>query len=401
MSLTDVKVRNARPTGKVTRLSDSDGLYLEVRTTGAKIWRYRFYLPDGKDSRYTIGEYPAVSLSEARAERDRVRELVKKGVNPTDARRQNKELEKAEAANTFKTVALEWIEKKRPTWTHGTCKQVESFLAINCYPAFGDKPIRDIAAHEILAVLRRMEQRGSVSSALKVRQWCSAIFCYAVATLRADNDPAAALKGAIIPLKTQNSRCLTSDELRKYFSAAIAYTGHPQTRYCLLLLPFVFLRQGELRGGRWSEMSFDEKLWTIPAGRMKMKRPHSVPLTTTTQIIFKKLQGVTGDNELMFPRVKNPLAPLSATTVNRAIEYLGFPSKQITSHDFRATASTTLYEAGFRREIIEKQLAHAEMNRVVAAYNHAEYMQERREMMEFYDNWLNSFMPESLNAPDT
>ncbi len=401
MSLTDVKVRNARPTGKVTRLSDSDGLYLEVRTTGAKIWRYRFYLPDGKDSRYTIGEYPAVSLSEARAERDRVRELVKKGVNPTDARRQNKELEKAEAANTFKTVALEWIEKKRPTWTHGTCKQVESFLAINCYPAFGDKPIRDIAAHEILAVLRRMEQRGSVSSALKVRQWCSAIFCYAVATLRADNDPAAALKGAIIPLKTQNSRCLTSDELRKYFSAAIAYTGHPQTRYCLLLLPFVFLRQGELRGGRWSEMSFDEKLWTIPAGRMKMKRPHSVPLTTTTQRIFKKLQGVTGDNELMFPGVKNPLAPLSATTVNRAIEYLGFPSKQITSHDFRATASTTLYEAGFRREIIEKQLAHAEMNRVVAAYNHAEYMQERREMMEFYDNWLNSFMPESLNAPDT
>ncbi|EOC0143753.1 tyrosine-type recombinase/integrase [Cronobacter sakazakii] len=401
MSLTDVKVRNARPTGKVTRLSDSDGLYLEVRTTGAKIWRYRFYLPDGKDSRYTIGEYPAVSLSEARAERDRVRELVKKGVNPTDARRQNKELEKAEAANTFKTVALEWIEKKRPTWTHGTCKQVESFLAINCYPAFGDKPIRDIAAHEILAVLRRMEQRGSVSSALKVRQWCSAIFCYAVATLRADNDPAAALKGAIIPLKTQNSRCLTPDELRKYFSAAIAYTGHPQTRYCLLLLPFVFLRQGELRGGRWSEMSFDEKLWTIPAGRMKMKRPHSVPLTTTTQRIFRKLQGVTGDNELMFPGVKNPLAPLSATTVNRAIEYLGFPSKQITSHDFRATASTTLYEAGFRREIIEKQLAHAEMNRVVAAYNHAEYMQERREMMEFYDNWLNSFMPESLNAPDT
>lgn len=132
-----------------------------------------------------------------------------------------------------------------------------------------------------------------------------------------------------------------------------------------------------------------------------MKRPHSVPLTTTTQRIFRKLQGVTGDNELMFPGVKNPLAPLSATTVNRAIEYLGFPSKQITSHDFRATASTTLYEAGFRREIIEKQLAHAEMNRVVAAYNHAEYMQERREMMEFYDNWLNSFMPESLNAPDT
>ena len=400
MSLTDVRIRNARPTGKTFKLSDSDGLYLEVRTTGAKIWRYRFYLPNGKDSRYTIGEYPGVSLSDARAERDRVRELVRKGVNPTAARREDVIKAQAEADNTFKTVALEWIEKKRPTWTPGTCQQVESFLAINCYPAFGDKPIRDVTAHEILAVLRGMEERGSVSSALKIRQWCSAIFCYAVATLRAEADPAAALKGAVIPHKVQNSRCLTHDELRKYFAAASAYTGHPQTRLCLLLLPFLFVRQGELRRGRWEEMDLQGNLWTIPGQRMKMKRPHSVPLTPITRQLFEKLHALTGDKPLMFPGIKKPTEPLSDSTVNRAIEYLGFPSKQITSHDFRATASTTLYEAGFRREVIEKQLAHSESNRVVAAYNHAEYLPERREMMAFYEGWLAGFMPAPVADPD-
>lgn len=401
MNLTDVKIRNARPSSKTLKLSDSDGLYLEVRTTGAKIWRYRFYMPSGKDSRYTIGEYPEVSLSDARNERDRVRELVKKGINPTDARREDGERAKVEAANTFKSVSLEWIEKKRPTWTPGTCKQVESFLATNCYPVFGDKPIRDVTAHEILGVLREMEGRGSVSSALKIRQWCSAIFCYAVATLRAESDPAAALKGAVIPHKVENSRCLTHPELRKYFASGTVYTGHPQTRICLLLLPFLFVRQGELRKGRWSEMDFDNNLWTIPAERMKMKRPHSVPLTPITRRLFEKLRALTGDGELMFPGIKKPLEPLSSSTVNRAIEYLGFPSKLITSHDFRATASTTLYEAGFRREVIEKQLAHAESNRVVAAYNHAEYLPERREMMAFYENWLSGFMPQPVSAPDT
>lgn len=401
MSLTDVKIRNARATGKTFKLSDSDGLYLEVRPTGAKIWRYRFYLPNGKDSRYTIGDYPGVSLSDARAERDRVRELVRRGINPTAARRDDEERAQAEAANTFKTVALEWIEKKRPTWTEGTHQQVKSFLAINCYPAFGDKPIRDVTAHEILTVLRGMEQRGSVSSALKVRQWCSAIFCYAVATLRAESDPAAALKGAVIPQKVENSRCLTHDELRKYFAAASVYTGHPQTRLCLLLLPFLFVRQGELRNGRWEEMDWQDNLWTIPGKRMKMNRPHSVPLTATTRRLFEKLYALSGDKELMFPGIKKPLNPLSDSTVNRAIEYLGFPSKQITTHDFRATASTTLYEAGFRREVIEKQLAHAESNRVVAAYNHAEYLKERREMMEFYDAWLTGFMPGNAGDPDT
>ena len=396
MKLTDAKIRNIKPGAKVFKLTDDAGLYLEVRPTGAKIWRYRFYLPSGKDSRYTIGEYPTVSLSDARVERDRVRDLVRRGINPTEARKNERARAIAEAANTFKAVALEWIEKKRPTWTPGTCQQVESFLSINCYPAFGEKPIREITSHEILAVLRKMERRGSVSSALKVRQWCSAIFCYAVATLRADADPAAALRGAIIPHKTENSRCLTPDELRQYFAGVAGYNGYPQTKICLLLLPFLFVRQGELRRGTWEEVNWDENLWVIPAHRMKMKRSHSVPLTAYTRSLLEQLKSLGRNNPLMMPGIKRPVEPLADGTINRAIEYMGFPSKQITSHDFRATASTTLYEAGFRREVIEKQLAHSESNRVVAAYNHAEYLPERREMMQFYEDWLKQFMPGHL-----
>lgn len=393
MPLTDTKVKNAKPQDKPYSLQDGQGLYLEVRPTGAKFWRYRYWLTPTKDGRYTIGQYPAISLAEARKEREWAREQVKKGLSPTDVRRHEKQQNIAEAANTFRLVAKEWIEKKRPTWTKGTCTQVESFLAINCYEAFGDKPIRDVTAHEILSVLKAMEKRGSVSSALKVRQWCSAIFCYAVATLRADSDPAAALKGAIITPKTQNSRCLSREELSQYFGALSEYRGHPQTRLALMLLPFTFVRQGELRNGVWGEVNFDERLWIIPEQRMKMKRQHSVPLTRTTIKLMKQLKAVCGDNPLMVPGISNPRIPLGNTTINRAIEYLGFPSKYITSHDFRATASTTLYEMGYRREIIEKQLAHAESNRVVAAYNHAEYLQERREMMQVYDDWLCGFIP--------
>ncbi|EGG0215501.1 integrase arm-type DNA-binding domain-containing protein [Salmonella enterica] len=395
MPLTDTKVKNAKPQDKPYSLQDGQGLYLEVRPTGAKFWRYRYWLTPTKDGRYTIGQYPTISLAEARKEREWAREQVKKGLSPTDVRRHEKQQNIAEAANTFRLVAKEWIEKKRPIWTKGTCTQVENFLAINCYEAFGDKPIRDVTAHEILSVLKAMEKRGSVSSALKVRQWCSAIFCYAVATLRADSDPAAALKGALIPPKTQNSRCLTHDELRQYFSALSVYRGHPQTRLVLTLLPFTFVRQGELRNGVWSEVDFDERLWIIPDHRMKMKRSHSVPLTSTTIKLMKQLKAVCGDNPLMAPGISNPRVPLGNTTINRAIEYLGFPSRFITSHDFRATASTTLYEMGYRREIIEKQLAHAENNRSVAAYNHAEYLQERREMMQVYDDWLCGFIPEN------
>lgn len=395
MPLTDTKAKNAKPQDKPYSLQDGNGLYLDIRPSGSKYWRYRGWLTPTKDVRYTIGEYPTVSLAEARKEREWAREQIKRGLSPTDVRKREKLLHMAEAANTFELVAREWIEQKRPTWVEGTTEQVETFMAINCYPVIGALPIREVTAHHILGILKGMERRGSASSALKVRQWCSAIFCYAVATLRADSDPAAALKGAVAKPRTEHSRCLPEDELREYFQRLSEYTGAPQTRIALMLLPFTFVRQGELRKGFWSEINTDENLWVIPAERMKMRRPHSVPMTTTISRLFKELRAVTGGGSLMLPGVYRRDQPLADSTINRAIEYLGFPAKKITSHDFRATASTTLYEMGYRREVIEKQLAHAEGNRVVAAYNHAEYMTERREMMQVYDDWLSQFMPQS------
>lgn len=390
MPLTDTKIKNARPQEKPYTLQDGQGLYLEVRPSGAKFWRYRFWLTPTKDGRYTIGEYPSVSLSDARKEREWAREQVKLGHNPTDVRKRQKQQNVAEASNTFKLVAAEWIERKAHTWKQATKEQVESFLAINAYPAFGDKAIRDVTAHEILAMLRGMEKRGSVSSALKVRQWCSAIFCYAVATLRADTDPAAALKGAIIPKRIKHSRALEAEEITDFYSRITEYKGLTATKTILQLLPYVFVRQVELRSAEWSEFDLEKGLWVIPADKMKMGRIHSVPLCPTAVDLIMSLKPVTGKGKYLFPNVKNPAMVMSESTINRAIEYLGYPSKHLTAHDFRATASTRLHEMGFRHDVIERQLAHVEQNRVVAAYNHAEYMPERREMMQKWGEWLDA-----------
>ncbi|MDC9591235.1 tyrosine-type recombinase/integrase [Xenorhabdus sp. XENO-10] len=390
MPLTDTKIKNAKPKDKPYNLPDGNGLYLEVRPTGGKFWRYRFWLTPTKDGRYTIGEYPYIGLADARKERDWAKEQVKKGFNPTEVRKQKKHLVEIEKGNTFKAIALEWIEKKEANWEGGTLEQVKTFLDKNCYPAFGDKPIKEVSAHDILKVLKLMEARGSASSALKIRQWCSAIFCYAVSTLRAEYDPAATLKGAIIRPKTKHSRCLPNEEIKLYFDRLEKARVYSQTKLALGLLPFVFVRQAELRQATWDEIDFDNKIWVIKAERMKMKRSHSVPLTARMVATFRKLEVLFGDNEqgLIFPGVNTPNKPLGESTLNRAIEYMGFGSKYITCHDFRATASTTLYEMGFRREVIEKQLAHAEQNRSVAAYNHAEYLNERREMMEAWEKHL-------------
>ncbi|HDU2651935.1 TPA: tyrosine-type recombinase/integrase [Yersinia enterocolitica] len=393
MKLTDTKVKNAKPQDKPYSLQDGSGLYLEIRPSGSKFWRYRFWLTPEKDGRYTIGEYPSVSLSDARKQREWAREQVKAGLNPTDVRKQNKAQDNAEKANTFKLVAEEWIDRKRHTWKHATKIQVESFLAINAYPAFGNKAIRDVKASEILAVLQDMEKRGSVSSALKVRQWCSAIFCYAVATLRADADPAAALKGAIIPKMVEHSRALSAEELKEYFLKLQGHKGLRITSIALELLPFTFVRQAELRNAEWWEFNLSAKEWTIADNKMKMARTHRVPLSDHVIKLIDELKGITGKNRYLFPNTKNPGMVMSDSTINRAICALGYPAKTITAHDFRATASTRLHEMGYRHDVIERQLAHAEQNKVSAAYNHAEYMKERRELMRDWSDWLLALMP--------
>lgn len=388
MKLTDTKARNAKPQEKAYQLQDGNGLYLDVRPSGVKTWRYRYWITPTKDGRYTIGSYPAVSLAEARRLREWAREQVKNGIAPKEAKAVERDIAKAENANTFEIVAKEWLDKKGEHWAKNSKNQITGFMYNDIFPAIGAMPMREINASHILKIIRDLESRGAKSVAVKVRQWCSAVFCYGVATLRADSDPAAALRGAIIVPKTEHSRPLTGDELRDYYLRLDSSTGNQATIIALRILPLVFVRQAELRSAEWSHIDFDNAEWVIPPELMKMGRMHRVPLSAPAISLLNELKKITGNGRWLFPNTRLNNTYMGASTLNRAIVQLGYARTVITTHDFRATASTRLHEMGYRHEVIERQLAHVEKNRVSAAYNHAEYMPERRQLMEEWGQWV-------------
>ncbi|CRY58904.1 putative cp4-like integrase protein [Yersinia kristensenii] len=391
MKLTDTKVRNAKPQEKAYQLQDGNGLYLDVRPSGVKTWRYRYWITPTKDGRYTIGSYPAVSLAEARREREWAREQVKNGIAPKEAKAVERDIAKAENANTFEIVAKEWLDKKGEHWAKNSKNQITGFMYNDIFPAIGAMPMREINASHILKIIRDLESRGAKSVAVKVRQWCSAVFCYGVATLRADSDPAAALRGAIIVPKTEHSRPLTGDELRDYYLRLDSSTGNQTTIIALRILPLVFVRQAELRSAEWSHIDFDNAEWVIPPELMKMGRMHRVPLSAPVISLLNELKKITGNRRWLFPNTRLNTY-MGASTLNRAIVQLGYARTVITTHDFRATASTRLHEMGYRHDVIERQLAHVEKNRVSAAYNHAEYMPERKELMEDWGRWVTGLL---------
>ncbi|ADZ41825.1 TPA: integrase arm-type DNA-binding domain-containing protein [Yersinia enterocolitica] len=391
MKLTDTKIRNAKPQEKAYQLQDGNGLYLDVRPSGVKTWRYRYWVTPTKDGRYTIGSYPAVSLAEARKVREWAREQVKSGIVPKEAKATERDIAKAESANTFEIVAREWMAKKWDNWSVNTKNQIIAFMDNDIFPAIGGMPMREINASHILKIIRELENRGAISVAVKTRQWCSAIFCYGVATLRADSDPAAALKGAIITPKIVHSRSLTGDELRDYYLRLESYTGTRATIIALKILPLVFVRQVELRSAEWAHIDFDNAEWVIPAELMKMRRIHRVPLSKPVLSLLHELKELTGKRRWLFPNTRLDTF-MGASTLNWAIVHMGYGRKVLTTHDFRATASTRLHEMGYRHDVIERQLAHVEKNRVSAAYNHAEYMPERRELMEGWGRWVTGLL---------
>ncbi|WP_047236684.1 tyrosine-type recombinase/integrase [Chromobacterium subtsugae] len=402
MPLTDVKIRTAKPGPKPIKMTDGGGLYLEVKTNGAKHWRYRYELPgaDGirRENLYAIGEYPAISLSEARASRDWARDLVKAGKHPSQVRKSERSAQVAENANTFQAVALEWLEKKRVGWKPYTFSQASNALHNNAFPSFGSYPLREVTAAMLLEMLQKMERRGAETLALQVRQWCSAIFCYGVATLRADFDPAYALKGALHRPPVNHSRALTLDDLADLKAKLDKYGGHRATIIAMRLLMYCFTRTGELRLASWGEFDLDRAEWRIPAGRMKMARTHIVPLSRQAVELLMELKQITGGGNLLFPNQRKPSESMSATTINRALEHMGYSSGMVTGHDFRATASTLLHENGFTALAIERQLAHVERNSVKAAYNHAEYMDERRQMMQWWADYIDSIKAKEMPA---
>jgi len=390
MSLTDAKIRNAKPDIRPVKLTDGGGLYVEVRPTGAKLWRYRYRIA-GKENLFAVGEYfndrrgGHVSLEDARKERDKARALVKQGIHPAHSRQAARLAQHAANANTFDAVAREWIARKQASWSPYYLRQVERFLKADVFPYVGNLPIRSVTAAHLLEIIKRVEGRGAESVALLIRQWASAIFRYAVATLRADTDPAAALKGAIHRPTIKRHKPLSRDQIADFIKALESDGGYRTTVIALRLLLLTFVRPVELRAARWSEFDLDRGEWRIPGERMKMREPHFVPLSRQAVELLRELHTYTGGRETLFPNYRNPRTCMTATTLNRALERMGFNGKDsigFSAHGFRATASTILNEIGYRPDVIERQLAHKERNKVRASYNQAEYLDERRAMMQ-------------------
>jgi integrase len=402
MPLTDATIRNSKPAEKPYKISDAAGLYLLIKPNSKKLWRLKYRI-DGTENVYAIGEYceaprgetnaeriirkasARFTLTEARQEREHCKGLIKQGIHPAHNRRAEKAKRAAENATTFAAVALEWIETKKPHWTPDYLRQVERFLAADVIPYIGAMPVRSVTAAHLLEVVRRVEKRGASTVALLVRQWSSAIFRYAVATLRADADPAAALKGAIHRPKIEHHKPLSRGQIADFMKALDSYGGYRTTVIALRLMLLTFVRTVELRAARWEEIDLGRAEWRIPAERMKKREQHLVPLSLQAAELLRELHSYTGGRVFLFPNYRNPKACMTATTLNRALERMGFNGKDgigFSAHGFRATASTILHEIGFRPEVIERQLAHAERNKVRASYNQAEYLLERRAMMQ-------------------
>ena len=392
MPLTDVKIRQAKATDKVLKLTDGNGLYLEVKPNGSKLWRYRYKI-DGKENLYAVGEYPAVTLLDARKAREEARELVKQGQHPSHVRKATTARQIGENANTFKAVAEEWIARKKSGWSDYYLKQVERGMEVDVYPFIGRRPLRSITANDILQVLNRIVDRGAETVAINVRQWCSSAFRYGVATLRCDYDPVSALRDAIIRPPIENATPMSRDELKRFLLTLRGYGGLRTTYLAIRFMAYTFVRTVEMRRGVWAEVKFDDALWVIPGDKMKKKRIHMVPLSRQAAAILAELQKITGAGENMFPNSRRPDDVMSATTINRAMEYLVVP---FSGHDFRATASTHLHEMGWDSRLVEMQLAHAERNKTKAAYNHAQYLPERREMMQAWADWLDAVEAEAV-----
>ena len=381
MPLTDRAIRNAKPAKQPFRLFDGGGMYLEVAPSGGKWWRLKYRI-EGKEKRLSLGVFPDVALAEARSRRDDARKLLADGIDPSAKRQADKREAAGRAANSFEAVAREWYAKQAPTWVATHAIDVLRRLEGNLFPELGALPIAEISAPLLLAAVRRIEDRGARDLAHRVLQVAGQVFRYGIATGRCERDLSRDLKGALAPHTKRNQAAVTPDELPALLRAIDGYEtiGDRQTMLALRLLALTFVRTGELIGSTWDEIDLDGAAWIIPAERMKMRSEHVVPLSRQAIELLRDLRAIGGDSRYVLPG-RNPDRPISNNTLLFALYRLGYKGK-MTGHGFRAVASTVLNEAGFRVDVIERQLAHCERNDVRGAYNRAEYLPERRKMMQ-------------------
>ncbi|CAN7356168.1 tyrosine-type recombinase/integrase [Mesorhizobium amorphae] len=386
MALSDVKCRNAKPASKLVKLSDGGGLQLWVQPTGSRLWRlaYRF---EGKQKLLALGSYPLISLAEARQARDDAKRLLLAGIDPAHERSLRKA---ASAKDTFRSMADEYVDKlKKEGRADRTITKVKWLLDF-AYPTIGDKCIREIDAATILTALRRVEVRGRYESARRLRSTIGSVFRYAIATARAEADPTFALRGALIsPTVTPRAAITDPKALGGLLRVIDAFDGQPTTRAALKLMALLFPRPGELRAAEWNEFDFDSPVWIVPEARMKMRRPHRVPLSRQAVSVLTSFREISGGGSLLFPSVRSDLRPISDNTLNAALRRMGYGKEEATAHGFRATASTLLNECGkWHPDAIERQLAHIENNDVRRAYARAEHWEERVRMVQWWADYL-------------
>ncbi len=381
--LTETKIRALKPHGKLYRVADTKGLCIEVPPTGSKLWRFR-YRYNGKARMLGLGAWPAVSLADARQRRDAARKLVAQGIDPSAERLREKRTER----QTFEIIAREWLARRevsQDTLAH------DRWLLELALPTLGGKPIVDVTAADVLAILQDLEQRGMLETAGRLRAKLSAIFRYAVSTLRAQHDPVGALRGALKSAKVAHHAAITDPrKLGELLRALHAYGGGFVVASALKLAPLVFVRPGELRHAEWGEIDLDAATWCIPAHKMKMRASHIVPLSSQAVAILRELHPLTGRGRYVFTNPRTASRPMSGNAVTAALRALGYAGETMTAHGFRTTASTLLHEQGYPSDVIERQLAHKETNAVKDAYNRAQHLPERRTMMQAWSDFCDS-----------
>lgn len=405
MPLTDTAIRTAKPSSKPRRIYDVDGLYLEIAPSGGKKWRLK-YRVDGVDratgapkrveKSLSLGLYPATGLKEAREKRDAARKLLAAGVDPGEQRKAEKAAGRERSANSFEVIAREWLAKRAQTWVASHTSRILLRLENDVFPWIGARPVADVSAKELLGCLNRVVERQAIESAHRILQNCGQIFRYAIATARAERNPAADLRGALPPVKETHHPAITEPKaIGELLRSIYGYQGALVTRCALKLAPLLFVRPGELRQAEWIEIDLDAAEWNIPAQRMKTREPHLVPLSKQAVAILGELRPLTGDGRYVFPSARSKNRPMSDNAILAALRRMNYAKEEMTGHGFRAMARTVLDEVlNVRPDLIEHQLAHAVRDPNGRAYNRTAHLPERRKMMQQWADYLDALREE-------
>ncbi|WP_264784110.1 tyrosine-type recombinase/integrase, partial [Escherichia fergusonii] len=386
MALTDIQIKRAKPQDKPYTMNDGHGLSLLIKPDGSKGWRFRFRFA-GKARLMSFGSYELVSLAEAREKRDTARKQVANGIDPVEERKAQKLAQKLSTENSFESVSREWHAAKADRWTIAYREEIIKTFEQDVFPFIGKRPISEIKPLELLEVLKRIEKRGALEKTRKVRQRCGEVFRYAIITGRAEYNPAPDLAIALAIPKQKHHPFLSAEELPHFVRDLESYTGSIITKNATKILMMTGVRTQEMRFATWSEIDLIKGIWEIPAERMKMRRPHIVPLSSQVIELFKQLQPITSDYPYVFIGRNDRRKPISKESVNQVIESLGYKGRT-TGHGFRHTLSTILHEMGFESAWIEIQLAHVDKNTIRGTYNHALYLDKRKYMMQKYSDFL-------------